>query len=273
GTDGYGAVVVNVALGTPYTLTASKNGYSPASIIFTIPNADKKVVARLTLESLLLNRDMRLAGLYYDNKRWNLKEGGEKELDKLVKLLNDNLRLQIEIKSYSSDYNKNEPDLQLAQKRARNVLNYLAFKGIEENRIYANGFAMKGRSDEGTTHRTMYRLFRSGDREVNAAEVKRKAAAEQRAKQAATRAQKQKSAAAARKQQQATAAKKRAEANAAARARQQQLQQQRVQLQQQQALLRQQAAQRRAAAAKAKAQAGKKEIPPQPFESFEIKSL
>jgi outer membrane protein OmpA-like peptidoglycan-associated protein len=270
-TDNSGGITVNVALGASYTLTASKDGYAPASIRFVIPSADKKVVARLTLESLTLNRDMRLTGLYYDNKRWNLKAGGEKELDKLVKLLNDNPRMQIELKSYSSDNNKFSLDQQLAAKRARNILNYLAFKGIEEERIYALGYAFKGSSEEGNTYRTMYRLFKEGERDTDAAEVKRKAAADQRAKQQAARLQQQKKAAEARRQQQAAAAKQRTEATAAARAAQQQkLQQQRAQ-QQQQAQLRRQATAQRAAAARARQ--AKRTPPPQPFESFEIKTV
>ena len=58
-TDVMGTAVINLTVGNEYALTISKNGYVAASIKFVMPNTNKRVVARLTLEPLKAARKSR----------------------------------------------------------------------------------------------------------------------------------------------------------------------------------------------------------------------
>lgn len=78
--------------------------------------------------------------VYYETARTSVKEESVEELMKLLKLLEENPTLIVEIGAHtdsrgSDDYNKD-----LSQRRAENVVKYLVSQGIEEKRLIAKGY-------------------------------------------------------------------------------------------------------------------------------------
>jgi outer membrane protein OmpA-like peptidoglycan-associated protein len=183
-TNAKGLVVLDsVELYTDYTLSVTKAGYGTVTIKFNITSLNRKVVARLTMTELQLNRDIRLAGLYYDAEQWTIKPAGEKALNQLVQHLKNDPTMQIEIKSYTNENSKPDQNIELAQKRARTIFGFLARQGIDEGRIIASGIGSFEGGVKAKSY-TTYRLFHEGERDVQAAEQKRKALEVQRAKAA-----------------------------------------------------------------------------------------
>ena len=61
-------------------------------------------------------------------------------LDKLVKILNDNPNITIEIGAHTDRVGSAEGNLQLSGKRAQSGVDYLVKKGIEAERLTAKGY-------------------------------------------------------------------------------------------------------------------------------------
>jgi outer membrane protein OmpA-like peptidoglycan-associated protein len=175
------AVLDSVELYTDYTLSVSKAGYGTITIKFNIASVNRKVVARLTMTELLLNRDVRIAGLYYDAGQWTIKPAGEKALIQLAQHLKNDPKMHLEIKSYTNENSKPDQNTELAQKRARTIFGFLARQGVSEGRIIASGVGSFEGAVKAKSY-TTYRLFHEGERDVQAAEQRRKALEAQRAK-------------------------------------------------------------------------------------------
>jgi len=78
--------------------------------------------------------------IYFETNQYRITPIGEKTLQKIVTVLMSNPQLLIEIRAYTDSRADDKYNLELSQKRAEAVKNYLIKKGIEANRITAYGF-------------------------------------------------------------------------------------------------------------------------------------
>ena len=69
-----------------------------------------------------------------------MREESSPELDKLVKLLNENPTIEIEIGSHTDSRGSDEYNLKLSQGRAQSVVDYLTENGIAKKRLKAKGY-------------------------------------------------------------------------------------------------------------------------------------
>ena len=85
-----------------------------------------------------------LPNVYYDFNSYYLKAESKKSVDKLIKLLNDNPELRVEIQSHTDSRGPANYNKLLSQRRADAVLQYIAEAGVYGSRIVAIG---KGESE------------------------------------------------------------------------------------------------------------------------------
>lgn len=81
-----------------------------------------------------------LLNIYYDFQRSSVRADGLGELKKLLKLLEDNPDLKLEISSHTDSRGSNAYNLQLSQRRADAIVAWLASKGIPADRLVAKGY-------------------------------------------------------------------------------------------------------------------------------------
>jgi len=95
-------------------------------------------------ESLNLNfeneANIRLYGITFDTGKDTIKEGSEKTLKMIVKLLTDMPDLVIEIQGHTDDVGDEKKNLILSEKRAQSVKKALVDMGIDEKRLVAKGY-------------------------------------------------------------------------------------------------------------------------------------
>jgi outer membrane protein OmpA-like peptidoglycan-associated protein len=88
-----------------------------------------------TTEQLIINN------IEYDFNSPNLTENAKKELDNaLIKVLQENPTIQIEIGSHTDSKGTAEYNKTLSQQRAESVVKYLTSKGIDPKRLKAKGY-------------------------------------------------------------------------------------------------------------------------------------
>jgi peptidoglycan-associated lipoprotein len=83
---------------------------------------------------------IKLDNTFYEFGKWNLTESSKIELEKLVKILNDNPNITIELGAHTDMIGNEASNQILSQKRAQSVVDFLISKGIQEDRLTAKGY-------------------------------------------------------------------------------------------------------------------------------------
>lgn len=81
-----------------------------------------------------------LPDILYDLAKWDLKPQYQDSLQGLIKTLDENETLIIELASHTDSRGTDESNDVLSQKRAESVVNYLIDRGIDPNRLIAKGY-------------------------------------------------------------------------------------------------------------------------------------
>ena len=81
-----------------------------------------------------------MRNIQFDHNSYALTKSSYSELDKLVKLMQDNPSMHIELSAHTDNVGGDQYNLRLSQKRGESARKYLIRKGIEPNRIVAKGY-------------------------------------------------------------------------------------------------------------------------------------
>ena len=87
-----------------------------------------------------ISRPVKMENVFYEFGRWELTKASEDELDRLVKLLNDNPNITIELSAHTDLKGNDEFNQDLSQKRAQSCCDYLIKHGIEKERLTPVGY-------------------------------------------------------------------------------------------------------------------------------------
>jgi peptidoglycan-associated lipoprotein len=141
-TDENGAYRFNLSKESEYNVSAEKTNYrSDVENLATIGLTTSSVLTQnLYLEPIVMNKAIKLENIYYDFDKWNIRPDAAIELDKLVKIMNDNPTIWIELGSHTDSRGKDAYNLNLSQKRAESAVAYIISRGIDKNRITAKGY-------------------------------------------------------------------------------------------------------------------------------------
>ena len=81
-----------------------------------------------------------IENIFYDFDKATLRPESQTALDELVKLLNDNPNVTIELSAHTDNRGSDQYNERLSQQRAQNVVNYLIQKGISSDRLTPKGY-------------------------------------------------------------------------------------------------------------------------------------
>jgi peptidoglycan-associated lipoprotein len=123
-----------------YIFLASKKGYLNGKEKETTRGQDKSRDFMATIMITPIDRPIELPNIFYDFGKWDLRPESMVSLDKLVETLNDNPNVTIELMSHTDSRDTEEYNMELSQKRAQSVVDYLIAKGIDKQRLTAKGY-------------------------------------------------------------------------------------------------------------------------------------
>ena len=81
-----------------------------------------------------------IENIYYNYNDWHILPGAEVTLEKVVKVMQLDPTITIEISSHTDSRSTADYNLKLSQKRAQEVVNYLVKRGIDKSRLTAVGY-------------------------------------------------------------------------------------------------------------------------------------
>jgi peptidoglycan-associated lipoprotein len=123
-----------------YIFLASKQGFLNGKEKETTRGQDKSRDFMATILLTPIDKPIELPNIFYDFGKWDLRPESMVSLDKLVETLNDNPNVTIELMSHTDSRDTEEYNMDLSQKRAQSVVDYLIAKGIAADRLTARGY-------------------------------------------------------------------------------------------------------------------------------------
>ena len=141
-TDEEGNYLISLPEGKDYAFIVNRNGYLFYSDNFSLSNrpSDSIYNKDIPLQPLETGAVIVLKNIFFDSKKFDLKQESVVELDKVVQLLKDNPNLKIQISGYTDDIGQPKDNILLSNNRAKTVVDYLVTKGVLQPRLIYKGF-------------------------------------------------------------------------------------------------------------------------------------
>ena len=86
------------------------------------------------------NEPFALNNIYYDFDKATLRDSSKIELNRVIKWLEENEDISIEIHSHTDSWGNDNYNLDLSKRRAKSVVDYLIASGIDKNRLVPIGY-------------------------------------------------------------------------------------------------------------------------------------
>lgn len=138
-----GKFLVSLPSGKNYGIAVKSEGYLFHSENFVIPDSSQyqEIEKEVLLKKVEVGSKIVLKNIFFDFDKATLRKESFAELDRLAKLLNDIESLTIEIGGHTDSKGSDDYNMNLSQKRAQSVVNYLVKnKGIAQERLQAKGY-------------------------------------------------------------------------------------------------------------------------------------
>ncbi|MDR2009850.1 MAG: OmpA family protein [Bacteroidales bacterium] len=114
--------------------------YFSSSISFSTHNVEYDTAINVVINLARIPRIITLPNIEYEYDKADLKPESTVALDDLVKTLNDNPRLVIELRAHTDYRGNDDYNMNLSLRRAQSCVDYLISKGIKPDRLKARGF-------------------------------------------------------------------------------------------------------------------------------------
>ena len=92
---------------------------------------------------MIKGQTVRLNNIFFEYDKSDLNAKSYSELDRLVDILNANPEIKIEIQGHTDNQGSAQYNLNLSEKRAQSVYNYIVDKGIDASRLLFKGLGAK----------------------------------------------------------------------------------------------------------------------------------
>ncbi len=142
----------NVSLreGDKYNITVHPKGYMFANFTINL-NTDQRTSLEIPLTALRVGSKLLLHDILFDNNQAFLRPESYAELERVIRLMNENPELKIEIQAHTDNVGSASSNKRLSDRRADSALQYLIENGVEPTRMRSIGFgATKPVADNST---------------------------------------------------------------------------------------------------------------------------
>ena len=125
-----------------YALVGEKEGYisSSENIDLDVPEYPDTIYQNVFLTRITDNAIIKLNNIFFEFAKADLLKTSYSDLNRILNLLNTRAEIKIEIHGHTDNIGSDETNINLAERRALSVRNYLVLKGIDENRLQILSF-------------------------------------------------------------------------------------------------------------------------------------
>ena len=123
-----------------YVMLATCRGHLNAKEQWNTLNLKDSKTYTMNIALSPISRPVKMENIFYEFGRWELTQASETELMNLVKLLEDNPNITIELSAHTDMKGTDEFNNDLSQKRAQSCCDFLIKHGIERERLTPVGY-------------------------------------------------------------------------------------------------------------------------------------
>ena len=145
-----------------YVMLASSRGYLNNTFQLATDSLKDSKSFKQEFQLVSISKPVQIDNIFYEFGKWDLTPSSEKALQGLVKLLNDNPNITIEIASHTDMKGSDEFNMELSEKRAKSVVDFLIKSGIEPERLTAKGYGKSKPVEVGKALAKKYRFLKEG---------------------------------------------------------------------------------------------------------------
>ena len=139
-----------------YVMMASARGYLNQNYELHTAPEEKNETYIVDFFLSPISKPVVIDNIFYDFDKATLRPESKKALDEMIKMLNDNPNVTIELGAHTDRKGTDQYNERLAQRRAQSVVDYLIAGGIEAARLEAKGY---GESVPKTINKKMAKQF------------------------------------------------------------------------------------------------------------------
>ena len=125
---------------TRYAMLATSRGFLNQKHTFATEGLKDSHTYEQDFTLAPISKPVKMDNIFFKFGSWELTSDSEAGLKALVKLLNDNPNITIELAAHTDLVGNNEANQELSHKRAQSVVDYLIKSGIEKERLTAIGY-------------------------------------------------------------------------------------------------------------------------------------
>ena len=125
---------------TRYAMLVTARGYLNMKHIFATEGLTDSHTYQQDFSMSPISKPVKMGNIFFKFGSWELTPDSEDGLNALVKLLNDNPNITIEMAAHTDMIGNNTSNQELSLKRAQSVVNYLIKNGIEQERLTPVGY-------------------------------------------------------------------------------------------------------------------------------------
>lgn len=126
-----------------YLITIQKSGYMYKNISLSVPamsTRDNKIAKQILLDKIKVGYSQVIRNIYFDFGTAILKSTSNPELDKLLKVLEENPQYIIEMSGHTDNVGGKDFNLWLSKRRAQAIVDYMIRNGQSESRFLVEGY-------------------------------------------------------------------------------------------------------------------------------------
>ena len=137
---GDGSFTQEIKSGVDYVILATCKGFLNHQEELHVEPVKKSEEYVLQFPLANISAPVLIENIFYDFDKATLRPESQTALDELVKLLNENPNVTIELSAHTDCRGSDQYNERLSQQRAQNVVNYLIQHGIEKERLTPKGY-------------------------------------------------------------------------------------------------------------------------------------
>ena len=126
--------------GVSYVMLAGAKGYLNGKQEFTADNAEEDAEYFIDFILASINKPVVIENIFYDYDKATLRPESKTALDEMAQIMRDNPNITIEMASHTDRHGGEAYNMDLSQRRAQSVIDYLISVGIAEDRLQAQGY-------------------------------------------------------------------------------------------------------------------------------------
>lgn len=151
-----GTYTTELIRGMDYVMLASAPGYLNQKQTLSVPDEEKSEIFYVDFYLPSIFKPVLIENIFYDFDRATLRPDSKEALDELIALLNDNPNVTIELSAHTDRKGSEAYNIDLSQRRAQSVVDYLINGGIEKERLTAAGY---GKSTPKEVSKNLAKLY------------------------------------------------------------------------------------------------------------------